>query len=52
MKPYALIVVVGLALMNASTAYAGSNTALQSASTLPSSDLAETIVHVATSEKP
>ncbi|KAB0564353.1 hypothetical protein [Brucella pituitosa] len=52
MKPYSLLVVVGLVLMNASTAYAGSNTALKSASTLPSSDPAETIVHLATTEKP
>lgn len=49
MKPYSLFVVAGLALMNATIAYAGSNTALQSTSTLPSTDPAETIVHVATS---
>ncbi len=52
MKTYALFVVVGLALINATTAFADSNTGLKSTPTLSSAPPAQTIVHVAASAKP
>ncbi|WP_411506671.1 hypothetical protein [Brucella anthropi] len=52
MKTYPILFILGLALMNAATAYAGSTTGAERASTLPPVSPAETIIHVANSAKP
>lgn len=52
MKTYPILFILGLVLMNATSAYAGSTTKAEGASAVIPFRSAETIVHVANSAKP